>query len=125
MGICSPSSNYYTRYSFGDDDSKLGEYAWFDENSDDKTHPVGKKWANPWGLYDVHGNVWELVQDTWHDTYNGAPVDGSAWRDGVRDDRVFRGGSWLDDARDCRSADHDCVPGGRIYNLGFRLLQEV
>jgi len=68
-----------TRYSFGDDDSKLGEYAWYSENSGDKTHPVGKKGANPWGLYDVHGNVWEWVQDPWHDTYNGAPADGSAW----------------------------------------------
>ena len=114
-----------TRYSFGDDDSKLGEYAWFYEKSVDKTHPVGKKEANPWGLYDVHGNVWEWVQDTWHDTYNGAPDDGSAWRDGVSADRVVRGGGWFIFARyDCRSARRH-VQGDRIRFLGFRLLQEM
>ncbi len=115
-----------TRYSFGDDDSKLGEYAWYGENSGDKTHPVGKKGANPWGLYDVHGNVREWVQDTWHDTYNGAPIDRTAWRDEVSSLVVLRGGSWFSIASSCRSA-------GRYYfvsvfrdpNLGFRLLQEV
>jgi formylglycine-generating enzyme required for sulfatase activity len=84
-----------SRYSFGDNDSKLGEYAWYIKNSGDKTHPVGKKGANPWGLYDVHGNISEWVQDEWQDTYNGAPDDGSAWEDGVGIVlRVFRGGNW-------------------------------
>ena len=115
-----------TRYSFGDDDSKLGEYAWYSENSGDKTHPVGNKGANPWGLYDVHGNVWEWVQDEWHNTYNGAPADGSAWEDGVSASRVFRGGCWIYSARSCRSAGRiSDVPGFRIHGLGFRLLQEM
>ena len=114
-----------TQYSFGDDDSKLGEYAWYSENSGDKTHPVGKKGANPWGLYDVHGNIWEWVQDEWHDTYNGAPSDGSAWEDGIRAIRVNRGGSWFSDARNCRSARRYFFPGYRCHYLGFRLLQEV
>jgi formylglycine-generating enzyme required for sulfatase activity len=114
-----------TRYSFGDDDSKLGEYAWYRENSEDKTHPVGKKGANPWGLYDMHGNVWEWVQDEWHDTYDGAPVDGSAWEDGVGAIRVSRGGSWISDAGRCRSARCFYAPGFRGLNLGFRLLQEM
>jgi len=115
-----------TRYSFGDDDSKLGEYAWYNENSGDKTHPVGKKGANPWGLYDVHGNIWEWVQDEWHDTYNGAPSDGGAWEDGVSVNRVNRGGSWIGNAGYCRSGDRRrSAPGNRYHYLGFRLLLEV
>ena len=115
-----------TRYSFGDDSSKLGEYAWYRENSDDKTHPVGNRKANPWGLYDVHGNVWEWVQDKWHNTSDGAPVDGSAWEEGVGVIRVDRGGGWISDARFCRSAYRSSIgPGFRSRDLGFRLLQEM
>ena len=114
-----------TQYSFGDDDSKLGEYAWYYEKSD-KTHPVGKKKANQWGLYDMHGNVWEWVQDEWHDNYKSAPADGSAWEDGVSANRVNRGGSWYHDAKNCRSAARSRYdPGSRYHDLGFRLLQEM
>ena len=73
-------------------------------NSVDKTHPVGQKRANPWGLYDMHGNVWEWVQDIWHDIYVGAPADGNAWEDGASASRVFRGGSWINNAWYNRSA---------------------
>ena len=115
-----------TQYSFGDDDLKLGEYAWYTKNSDNKTHLVGEKGANPWGLYDVHGNVWEWVQDEWHGTYSGAPTYGSAWEDGVSTSRVDRGGGWFDDARRCRSAvRRNDGRGRRSRSLGFRLLQEV
>ncbi|MCD4766018.1 MAG: SUMF1/EgtB/PvdO family nonheme iron enzyme [Methanosarcinales archaeon] len=115
-----------TRYSFGDDDSKLGEYAWYSENSGCNTHLVGKKKANPWGLYDVHGNVWEWVQDEWHDTYNGAPNDGRAWDDGAGFYRVNRGGGCFYYAGCCRSAlRNDDGPGGHSCPIGFRLLQEM
>jgi formylglycine-generating enzyme required for sulfatase activity len=62
----------------GDDESDLGDYAWYNKNSVGKTHPVGQRKPNSWGLYDMHGNVWEWVQDEWHDSYDGAPLDGSA-----------------------------------------------
>ncbi len=93
-----------TRYCFGDDEKQLREYAWYQGNSDDKTHPVGEKKPNAWGLYDMHGNVWEWCQDWWKDGYyKESPVDdptGPTEGSG----RVFRGGSWHDQARDCQSA---------------------
>ncbi len=112
-----------TSYSFGDDESKLGDYAWFTGNSGSKTHPVGQKKPNTWGLYDMHGNVWEWMQDIYHNNYNGAPADGSAW-EGDGSDRVDRGGSWSYGARTCRSANRNyAAPGPRNHSLGFRLLR--
>jgi formylglycine-generating enzyme required for sulfatase activity len=115
-----------SRYFFGDDESKLGDYAWYVKNAGRKTHPVGKKKPNPWGLYDMHGNVWEWVQDRWHEDYNGSPSDGSAWEDGNSSNRVSRGGSWYCDVDSCRSAarfsrEHE----KRLANLGFRLVREL
>jgi formylglycine-generating enzyme required for sulfatase activity len=114
-----------TRYSFDDSKSKLGDYAWYDKNSGENMHPVGQKKPNPWVLYDMHGNVWEWVQDKWHDSYDGAPTDGSAW-EGVGADRVFRGGGWYGRAGNCRSADRGLGDTRhRVKVLGFRLLREV
>jgi len=111
-----------TRWSFGDDERALGDHAWFTGNAGRKTHPVGEKQPNPWGLHDLHGHVWEWVQDHWHDHYHGAPTDGSAWEDAAGKSRVMRGGCWINDARLCRSAQRDRgVPADRDAGLGFRL----
>jgi formylglycine-generating enzyme required for sulfatase activity len=112
-----------TRYSFGDDESKLVDHAWYDANSGDKTHDVGQKKPNPWGMYDMHGNVWEWVQDNWHGDYYGAPTDESSW-EGSGSSRVFRGGGWGSIAWYCRSALRFYFdPGIRFCFLGFRLLR--
>jgi formylglycine-generating enzyme required for sulfatase activity len=87
----------------------------------DKTTPVGIYAPNPWGLYDMHGNVWEWVQDDFEDSYRGAPTDGSAWATGAAN-RVLRGGSWYDCARSSRSANRIFIsPVIRSYYIGFRL----
>jgi formylglycine-generating enzyme required for sulfatase activity len=111
-----------TKYCFGDDASKLGEYAWYGQNSGKKTHPVGEKKPNAWGLYDMHGNVWEWCQDRWKDGYyKESPVDDPAGA-ATGSYRVFRGGTWFRPAEGCRSAGRDCRlswPGDCI--LGFRV----
>lgn len=123
---CRAGSN--TRYYFGDDKKLLGEYAWFSENAGGKTHPVGQKKPNDWGLFDMHGNVWELCADWYDGSYYGecdklrivtdplGPAAGSL--------RVIRGGSWAAYAVYCRSAIRaDDVPGARVGGLGFRLVR--
>jgi formylglycine-generating enzyme required for sulfatase activity len=108
-------------YGFGDDEKKLGDYAWFDANSDGRAHAVRTKRANAWGLHDLHGNVLEWCEDLWHDNYQGAPEDATAWTTGASPRRVFRGGSWCDPAVLCRSANRSrWHPDDRVGNLGFR-----
>jgi len=115
-----------TSYSFGDDESKLKDYAWCNENSDGRTHSVGQKKPNSWGLFDMYGNVWEWCQDKWHDNYDGAPLDGSAWEDGISSSRVIRGGCWTDNAWVCRSAIRGKSDSGTSDSyVGFRLLRKL
>ena len=95
-----------TAYSFGDDASLLPEYAWFFDNSDDAYHPVGLKKPNPWGLFDMHGNVAEWVLDAHDPTFyarSPGAVDPTNWPKELYP-RVVRGGSWDDDPEDLRSA---------------------
>jgi formylglycine-generating enzyme required for sulfatase activity len=115
-----------TSYFFDNDGSKLNEYAWYSENSGSKTHTICQKRPNPWGLYDMHGNVWEWVSDEFHENYNGAPLDGTSWNNKNISDKVSRGGSWFCTPSFCRSASRfKRDPESRISNLGFRLLKEM
>ena len=112
-------------FCYGDDVEVLGEYAWFAGNSDNQTHPVGQKQPNAWGVYDMHGNVWEWVADTYHENYKGAPTDGSVWMSGGSG-RVLRGGSWNFVPRYVRSAVRGSdVPARRSDSIGFRLLRTM
>ena len=84
-----------TRFFFGDEEAALSDYGWSTYNSELKAHPVGEKKPNAFGLYDIHGNASEWVEDPWRDNYIGAPSDGSAWVEGGDPNRrVVRGGSW-------------------------------
>jgi formylglycine-generating enzyme required for sulfatase activity len=113
-----------TEYSFGDSETQLDRYAWYNANSNGQAHPVGKKQANPFGLFDMHGNVWEWCQDVWHDNYQGAPTDGSAWLSGTDSSyRVLRGGSWNDYGNYCRSAyRYYNLPDVHFSDFGFRVV---
>jgi formylglycine-generating enzyme required for sulfatase activity/predicted Ser/Thr protein kinase len=111
-------------YCFGDDDSGLGDYAWYYDNSGSQTHPVGQQNANAWGLYDMHGNVWEWCQD-WHGDYaSRSVVDPRGPASGVY--RVVRGGSYIDGADECRSESRDGTLDDCCHkHLGLRLARTV
>ncbi len=115
------------KWSFGSDEGQLGEYGWYSDNSASKTHPVGQKKPNAFGVYDLHGNVWEWVQDCWHENYNGSPSDGRAWTRSCSDtDRVFRGGGWYYGPANVRSADRvRGLSNGRVSDGGFRLARTL
>jgi len=115
-----------TRYLFGDDDAALGDYAWSSGNSDSHAHPVGEKKPNKFGLHDMHGNVWQWVQDCYVDSYKEAPSDGSAAPEKDGCSRVLRGGSWYIFPQVLRSARRIYyLPGVRDGSLGFRLARTL
>src|SRR5262249_24571606 len=100
-----------TRWSFGDDASQLGRYAWDDGNAGGQTHPVGQLLPNAWGLYDMYGNVWEWVQDVaalYASDASGTAVDPAGPFSGSH--RVTRGGSFNSPARYCRSTHRSNLP---------------
>lgn len=104
--------------------NNLDEAGWYNENSHRQTQPVGLKMPNDLGLYDLNGNVWEWCEDQWHDTYEGAPLDGLAWIDQEAwVSRVIRGGDWNVDAQNCCLwCRGDPRPGYRDYAIGFRIV---
>jgi formylglycine-generating enzyme required for sulfatase activity len=91
-----------------------------------KTMPVDSFKPNPWGLYQVHGNVWDWVEDCYHESYQGAPVDGAAWTDGDCQTRVLRGGSWTGLPRYLRAAYRQgYYPNTRWSDIGFRVARTI
>ncbi|MFC5481141.1 SUMF1/EgtB/PvdO family nonheme iron enzyme [Massilia suwonensis] len=123
-----------TAFSFGDAiDTNLanydGNFTWNGGARGDYrrgTTPVDHFAPNPWGLHDMHGNVWEWVQDVMHDSYEGAPLDGSAWEEGgERARRILRGGSWLYNPRYLRSALRNGFSAVMSNDIvGFRVVRE-
>ncbi len=128
------------KYHFGDDESQLCRYGNHADTSTDldwrntacsdgvgkRTATVGSYQPNAFGLHDVHGNVWEWVQDCWNENYRGAPTDGSAWQSGDCSQRVVRGGSWLFRPGDLRAADRNWNASGDRYRyLGFRVARTL
>jgi formylglycine-generating enzyme required for sulfatase activity/MinD-like ATPase involved in chromosome partitioning or flagellar assembly len=112
--------------SFTDNDEQLGNYAWYRRNSGGMTHRVATRLPNVFGPYDMYGNVWEWVADTWHASYEGAPADGSAWVGGDASWRVVRGGAWNSEPRELRPANrHKKTIGNRDDDLGFRLARTL
>ncbi|HZM01510.1 MAG TPA: bifunctional serine/threonine-protein kinase/formylglycine-generating enzyme family protein [Candidatus Saccharimonadales bacterium] len=110
-----------TIYSFGNDATELPRYAWYSANSKETTHPVEQKLPNAWGLYDMHGNVWEWCQD-WKGSYPGGTVTDPA---GARigNLRVNRGGCWFDTPTSCRSANRfNFVGSTGLEYVGFRVV---
>jgi len=111
-------------YSFGDDKSQLGNYGWYGSNAGGKTHTVGEKQANKFGLYDMHGNVWEWLEDKLHN--ERAPVDGSAWVGGDTNYHLVAGGSWFVDdiyLRCANSSRYGSDTSSGYDNIGIRLVR--
>ena len=113
-----------TRWSFGDAESQLGTYAWFSGNSGERTQPVGGKAPNPFGLFDMHGNVREWAGDCYRDNLSGQRA--AAYTTSGCSNRVARGGSWFSNPAVLRSANRSWgSPSVRSYDLGFRVARTL
>ena len=115
-----------TKWHFGDDENELEKYAWYGRNNGDGTESVATKEPNQWGLYDMHGNVWEWCLDDYEDNYNNTPRDGTGHKLEEKKYKSLRGGSWLNDAVYTRSSFRNWVnPANRDDDIGFRLLRTL
>ena len=120
-----------TYFSFGNDDAQLAKYAWYSADAagpadvERHSHPVGQKLPNKFGLFDMQGNVSEWVEDCYHATYQGAPADGSAWTAPNCLRHVIRGGFFLQNARQLRTASRDWHEDKGSYDLGFRVARQL
>ncbi len=117
-----------SKYSFGNESNRLCQWGNVKMCRDGYIYmaPVGTFRPNPFGLYDMHGNVWEWVQDCWNRSYLGAPLDGGAWLSGDCSVRVMRGGSWTNHPRFLRSASRDrSITSGRGLYYGFRVARTL
>ncbi|MBN1809745.1 MAG: formylglycine-generating enzyme family protein [Planctomycetes bacterium] len=110
-------------YCFGHDENMLGDCAWYSSNSGHQTHPVGQKFPNAWGLYDMHGNLLEWCSDWYGENYYSQSPRQDPKGPGTGEGRVRRGGSWCDNTFVCRSACRNSTPPDfRFCNLGFRVV---
>ncbi|MDX8410479.1 MAG: formylglycine-generating enzyme family protein [Mariprofundaceae bacterium] len=112
-----------TAFSWGDNPDDFPTYAWNSSNTDEKSHPVGLKRPNPWGLYDMHGNVWEWTGSYYEETYDGSEQKYSDVKSKKK--RSVRGGAWYFFPKGLRSGDRRLYnPHYRLPYIGFRLVRE-
>ncbi len=111
-----------TAYSFGDAAADLDEYAWFDGNADNTTHPVGKKKPNAWGLYDMHGNIGEWCDDWYSADYYAQSPPNDPIGPVIGSERVFRGGFWNTTAYGCVTALRNRFTPKSLLACGFRVV---
>ncbi len=117
-----------TRFYWGDDPRyiDIDDYAIYYLNDPDGTAEVGSKEPNSWNLNDMSGNVWELCEDNWHDSFEGAPDNGSAWLNQNRGDRIYRGGAYSINAWSCRSSKRRSISTSSPSRyIGFRLVRDA
>jgi formylglycine-generating enzyme required for sulfatase activity len=115
-----------SRFLFGDDKASLGDYAWFNDNSLHRTHPVGQKLPNSWGLYDIIGNTWEWCEDRWRQSYDQKLPEVHLLKNSVHESRLLRGASWNAFSAACASTTRNRIlPSYRAFYYGLRVVCDV